>query len=127
MIQALLKVVTTMAPKLGKLAGPALAAWLAKPKNQQQAAQMLRGLGSLSAAERLKSKMELAEVTFEELANNERLPIEQREIARTNLAEVTVLKSRLALRSGSSKAQRANRAAVSARFDHLIQQLNEQL
>lgn len=120
-------VLRLLGPKVAKIAGPAVIAWLARPENREQAAEVVRGLQAKSATQRLLARIDLAVVTFHEVIQTTEPGSERYELATTAIRELHSLRIRLQLPFSSLKARRDNRRDVASQLDALLVRTNQAL
>lgn len=116
-----------LGPNAKKVAGAALAAWATRPENQSKALAMVRGVASSSPTQKLQSQIDLAIVTFEEIAKDSPSGSEHDQLAADTLASLRKLRTRLQLPFPSAKARWDNRKKVKAQFTELLAKANESL
>ncbi|GAA1734194.1 hypothetical protein [Aeromicrobium alkaliterrae] len=116
-----------LGPKVAKIAGPAVIAWLARPENREQAAEVIRGLQAKSATQRLLARIDLAVVTFHEVIRSTEPESERYELATSSIRELHALRIRLQLPFSSLKARRENRRDVASQLDALLVRTNQAL
>ena len=127
MANAVSAVLRLLGPKVAAIAGPAVIAWLARPENREQAAEVVRGLQAKSATQRLMARIDLAVVTFHEVIRTSEPDSEHYERATSAIRELHALRIRLQLPFSSLKARRDNRRDVASQLDALLVRTNQAL
>ncbi len=127
MANAVSAVLRLLGPKVAAIAGPAVIAWLARPENREQAAEVVRGLQAKSATQRLMARIDLAVVTFHEVIRTSEPDSEHYELATSAIRELHALRIRLQLPFSSLKARRDNRRDVASQLDALLVRTNQAL
>ncbi|MCK5890499.1 hypothetical protein [Aeromicrobium sp.] len=127
MPNAVSAVLRLLGPKVAAIAGPAVIAWLARPENREQAAEVVRGLQAKSATQRLMARIDLAVVTFHEVIRTSEPDSEHYELATSAIRELHALRIRLQLPFSSLKARRDNRRDVASQLDALLVRTNQAL
>ncbi|MDF1703527.1 MAG: hypothetical protein P1U38_01985 [Aeromicrobium sp.] len=127
MPNAVSAVLRLLGPKVAAIAGPAVIAWLARPENREQAAEVVRGLQAKSATQRLMARIDLAVVTFHEVIRTSEPDSEHYELATSAIRELHALRIRLQLPFSSLKARSDNRRDVASQLDALLVRTNQAL
>lgn len=127
MTNAVSAVLRLLGPKVAAIAGPAVIAWLARPENREQAAEVVRGLQAKSATQRLMARIDLAVVTFHEVIATTEPDSERYDLATSAIRELHSLRIRLQLPFSSLKARRDNRRDVASQLDALLVRTNQAL
>ncbi|WP_229053455.1 hypothetical protein [Aeromicrobium sp. Leaf350] len=127
MTNAVSGVLRLLGPKVATIVGPAVVAWLARPENREQAAEVIRGLQARSATQRLLARIDLAVVSFHEVAQTTEAGSDRFELASSAIKELHSLRLRLQLPFSSLKARRDNRRLVASQLDDLLLRTNRAL